>query len=112
MMQIRSYDNNQLGMWGGATLDGENPEEAAIREIKEETGIEVHKSQLEFYEIHEHFHEYSNGDKVFYKAYRYVVKFDYVPKITTDEESVGAFMVVHTILDHQQNFIKKLLGEI
>lgn len=111
LMQIRPYDNDQLGMWGGAAQDGEDPEDAAVRELKEETGIEIQKSQLKSYGIHDHFHQYANGDKVLYKSYRYAVKFDYVPKITTDEESVGAVMVVHTILDHQQDFIKFLLGE-
>lgn len=111
MMQIRPTDRNQLGMWGGALNDGEEPSEGAIRELYEETVIKVDKSQLKFIEENDHFHEYDNGDKVFYHSYRYILELDYIPKITTDEESVGAFMVVHTIIDHQQDFIKRVLGE-
>lgn len=111
MMQIRPTDNNQLGMWGGVLNSGEAPEDGAVRELKEETGIEIDKSQLEFVEVDDHTHEYANGDKVFFHCFRYVLRLDHVPQITTDEESVGAYMVVHTILGHQQEFIKRMLGE-
>lgn len=112
LMQIRPTDKDQLGTWGGVILDGETPEDGAVRELFEETGVEISKEQLEFVETNEHYHQYGNGDKAFFKSYRYIVRFDIVPKITTDEESVGAVMVVHTILSHQQDFIKRVLGEI
>lgn len=111
MMQIRPTDHNQLGMWGGVLNDGEEPIKGAIRELEEETGIQVDECQLEFVEVNEHDHTYANGDQARFKSWRYVVKFNFVPEITTDEESVGAYMVVHTILNHQQGFIKRLLGE-
>lgn len=112
LMQIRPSDKDQLGMWGGVMEVGETPEEAAIRELQEETGITITKDQLIFVEQNPHFHEYANGDKAYFVSNRFIVKFDYVPKIVTDEESVGAVMVVHTILSHQQNFIKRVLGEL
>lgn len=112
MMQIRPTDRDQLGMWGGVLEEGETPVAGAVRELREETGIEVSESQLEFVEVNEHFHEYANGDKAYFKTYRFILRLNYVPKITTDEESVGVFMVVHTILSHQHDFIKKVLGEI
>lgn len=112
LMQIRPTDHDQLGMWGGVLEHGERPPAGAIRELREETGIVIEESQLNFVELDEHFHEYANGDKAYFKSFRYVVKFDYVPKIITDEESVGAVMVAHTILAHQQNFIKRVLEEI
>lgn len=111
MMQIRPTDHDQLGMWGGVLNDGEAPIDGAIRELAEETGIQVDESQLEFVEVNQHDHKYANGDQAKFKTWRYVVRFDHIPEITTDEESVGTFMVVHTILGHQQEFIKKLLGE-
>lgn len=112
LMQVRPTDHDQLGMWGGVLNDDEEPATGAVRELREETGIIVEESQLEFKESNEHFHEYANGDKAYFKSYRYVVRFDYVPKVITDEESVGAVMVAHIILKHQQEFIGKLLEEI
>lgn len=112
LMQIRPIDNDQLGMWGGVLNEGEEPAAGAVRELKEETGIDVTEDSLKFVEINDHYHKYAKtGDKVYYKTWRYVLELDYVPKITTDEESVGVFMVPHTILSHQQKFIKKMLGE-
>lgn len=111
LMQIRPLDKNQLGLWGGALNDGEEPKDGAVRELFEETRIKINKEQLEFLEIHEHFHEYSNKDKAYFKSYRYLVRFNTVPKIITDSESVGTCIVSHTILNHQQDLIKRLLGE-
>lgn len=112
LMQIRSFDANQLGVWGGVIENDETPKEAAVRELKEETGIKISPSQLEEAGIDEHFHQYDNGDKVNFKSYRFIVRFDYVPKVTTNEESVGAVMVAHTILDHQKDFIRECLRKI
>lgn len=112
LMQIRPSDNDQLGMWGGVMEKDETPKEAAVRELFEETRIKISLDQLEDAGIDEHFHQYSNGDKAKFKAYRFIVRFDYVPKVTTDEESVGAVMVAHTILAHQQAFIAECLKKI
>ncbi|MBR3614752.1 MAG: NUDIX domain-containing protein [Clostridia bacterium] len=112
IMQIRAYDHDQLGLWGGVLEEDEEPAAGAVRELKEETGLEITEEQLQFVEINEHFHEYANGDKAYFHSYRYILELDYVPKIVTDEESVGAIMVVHTILSHQQEFVKRVLGEI
>lgn len=112
LMQIRPTDHDKLGMWGGVLNYGEEPASGAVRELREETGIVIEESQLEFKELDEHFHEYANGDKALFKAYRYVVRFDYVPKVVTDEESVGAVMVAHIILEHQQKFIGEVLEEL
>ena len=70
---------------------------------------EITEEALEFIETHDSTHEYSNGDKAIFHTYRFKVAFDYVPKITTDEESVGAFMLVSTILDDQRDFVKRML---
>lgn len=111
LMQIRQMDNEQLGLWGGVIREYESPENAAIRELFEETGILITRKQLEPIEVDVHEHTYSNGDKAVFKSYRYMVRFDQVPKVTTDAESVGVIVVSHTILSHQHDFIKRLLGE-
>lgn len=112
LMQIRPSDNNQLGLWGGVLEDNEEPKAGAIRELMEECGLKISEEQLEPAGIDEHFHQYSNGDKACFLSYRFVVRFDSVPKITTDEESAGAVMVANIILDHQKEFVRKLLEEI
>lgn len=111
MMQIRPSDRDQLGLWGGVLEDNETPEEGALRELREEIGLELPIEALEFVEENTHNHEYANHDKAIFHAYRFKVVLDYVPRVQTDEESTGVFMVVHTILNHQQEFVKRLLGE-
>lgn len=111
LMQIRRADHNQLGMWGGVLKDNERPFQGAVRELREETGIEVDESQLIVAGVDEHDHEYANGDKARFKSYRFVVEFDYVPEVLTDEESVGTVLVAHPnrVLCHQREFILQLL---
>lgn len=110
LMQIRPLDNDQLGLWGGVMEKGESPKKAAVRELFEETRIEISPDQLEEAGVDEHVHQYSNGDTAKFKSYRFIVRFDYVPKVKTDEESVGAVMVAHTIISHQQAFVAKCLS--
>lgn len=112
LMQIRPSDNDQLGMWGGVLKAGEQPVNGAVRELLEETGIKVQTKDLEFIEINEHDHQYANGDKAHFMTYRYRLKLNYVPQVITNEESVEVVMVTHTILSHQQEFIKRMLGEL
>lgn len=110
LMQIRKSDKNQLGLLGGVVNDSETPEEGALRELAEETGIELCSDDLEFVGINKHFHQYDNGDKAIFKSYRYIVRMDYVPEIRTDEESEGTILVTKTILSHQQNFVREILS--
>lgn len=112
LMQIRPTDHDQLGMWGGVLNDDEEPIDGAVRELQEETGIKVEPEQLVLVEENVHDHEYANGDKASFKSYRFKLDLDYVPKVTTDEESVGAVMVAHIILDHQQEFIGRMLEDL
>ncbi len=93
LVQIRSSEDNRMGFFGGGIEDGESSIDAAIRELKEESGIEISGTQLEFIEINEHDLEYKNGDKVFYKSYIYLLKLDYYPFIKIDNESNG-FMLI------------------
>lgn len=115
IMQIRTHDNNQLGLWGGVIKDNEEPYYGVLRELKEETGSTFNPCKIKFIEIDKHFHEYANGDKVHFYSYRYVLRLDYAPEITIDEESKGIEFVTkenfdrHDILEHQKDFINRVL---
>lgn len=93
LVQVRATEKARLGVFGGGIEDNEAPIEAAIRELKEETGIEAKKEQLEFLEINEHDLEYENGDKVHYTATIYVLKLREYPKIKLDNESNGILAI-------------------
>ncbi len=89
LVQVRSTEKYRLGIFGGAIEDDETPTQAAIRELREETGIETCEEQLEFLEINEHKLEYKNGDKTNYISSVYVLKLNEFPFIRLDSESNG-----------------------
>lgn len=93
LVQVRASEKNRLGIFGGGIEEGETPIEGAIRELKEETGIEVNKEQLDFFEINEHDLEYKNGDKVNYIAHIYTLKLSEYPVIKLDSESNGVIVI-------------------
>ena len=116
LLQVRASDKGALGMWGGVLEDGEAPIDGAIREVKEETGISLGKEQMHFVGINPHLHRYANGDNAKFTSYRFVVRLDYVPNITLDNESLN-YKYVKTleecegVLDQQKDFIRKVLSE-
>lgn len=55
-------DCNQWGFLGGMVEFGESVEEAAVREVKEESGLDVEVTAL-FGVYSKYFAEYANGDK-------------------------------------------------
>lgn len=93
LVQVRSSEKARLGIFGGGIENNETPIEAAIRELKEETGIEACKEQLDFLEINEHDLEYENGDKVHYVASLYLLKLSEYPTIKLDSESNGILTI-------------------
>lgn len=62
LLQKRSPDQEVWGFPGGIMELGESAEEAAIREIKEETGLDVKVNYL-IGVYTKYFHQYANGDK-------------------------------------------------
>lgn len=93
LVQVRSSEKARLGIFGGGIENNETPIEAAIRELKEETGIEACEEQLDFLEINEHDLEYENGDKVHYVASLYLLKLSEYPTIKLDSESNGILAI-------------------
>lgn len=110
LMQIRPEDNNQMGMWGGVLNDDESPKEGAVRKLKEELNLEVSIEELEFVEENNHKHEYGNGDKAVFHAYRFKLEMDDVPKFKTSSQFVVQ-LCTHNVLSHQHEFMKRMLGE-
>ena len=111
MMQIRHSDNDQLGLFGGTIPDGETPEKCAINKIKEQTGLDISTKDLQFVEENDHTHTYANGDQGIFHSYRFKVVFDYVPNVENGTTAPNVYFVVHTVMSHQQEFVKKILGE-
>jgi mutator protein MutT len=88
LLQKRSDD----GLWGnpGGSMDiGETCEDTVIREIKEETGLNILKEDLHIFNIYSgetQHHIYPNGDEVYYVNIIYMVS-KYNGDITVDDES-------------------------
>ncbi len=67
LLLVRHADGGQWGIVGGAVEIGESPAEAAVREAREEIGVEVHLDRLlgvhggPGYQV-----TYGNGDQVAY----------------------------------------------
>ena len=111
LMQVRPCDHNQLGLWGGVMNNGESPIEGAVRELREELGLEISPEQLEFVEENDHTHTYANHDQAKFHTYRFKMTLDAMPQIKLDSESVGVFMLVSTVLPHQNEFVYRILCE-
>lgn len=82
------------GWWevsGGAVLAGEESEEAVIREIKEETGLDVTGCEGG-YQFSYHRENPGKGDNYFVDIYRFVVDFEECD-VHIQEEEAADFMI-------------------
>ena len=80
-------DDGKWGLPGGMMEPGETFEQVALREIHEETGLNIHSLRLyHVFSGHEYYHRYPNGDEVFNCLAAFVCK-HYSGQLERSEES-------------------------
>lgn len=112
LMQLRT-DYNAWGFPGGAMELGESFEEVAVRELKEETNLEI--DELELIKVlsgKDTYREYPNGDKLYDITAIFVVKrFHGELKINDDESKKLDWFCIDKLPDnmseHTKNYINK-----
>ncbi|MBE6852806.1 MAG: NUDIX hydrolase [Ruminococcus sp.] len=85
------------GWWevsGGAAMAGEESEEAVMREIREETGLDVSGAQGGYVFTY-HRENPGEGDNYFVDIYRYVMDFDESDLKLQEEETLGYKLASH-----------------
>ena len=79
------------GWWevsGGAVLAGESPEEAVLREVYEETGLEVKAEDREYLFTY-HRENPGKGDNYFVDVFRFVIDFEETDVHPQESETDG-----------------------
>jgi len=95
LLLVRRRDNGQWDLPGGRVEPGERVEEAAGRELKEETGLEVEVADLRLLGVFsgpETLHTYPDGNTVAWVTVVYTCRsFRGVPRAGDDAGEVGWF---------------------
>ena len=112
LMQLRT-DYNQWGFPGGSMELGESFEETAVRELKEETNLEI--DDLELIRVlsgKDTYREYPNGDKLYDITAIFVIKkYHGELKINDDESKKLAWFDLNNLpenmTNHTKNYIQK-----
>lgn len=79
------------GWWevsGGAVLAGESPEEAVLREVREETGLEVKAEDREYLFTY-HRENPGKGDNYFVDVFRFMIDFEEADVHPQESETDG-----------------------
>jgi len=89
LLLVYRADTNDWGVPGGYIEIGETFEQAATREVAEETGLTI--KDLTFFQVFsgpEFYFTYPNGDKVYNVVSCYIVR-DYEGEFASDNEILG-----------------------
>lgn len=112
LMQLRT-DYNSWGFPGGAMELGESFEDVAIRELKEETNLEVDELKLiKVLSGKDTYRVYPNGDKLYDITAIFVIKKYHNDLKVNDDESkkLDWFKIDNlpeNLTEHTKNYIKK-----
>lgn len=112
LMQLRT-DYNMWGFPGGAMELGESFEETAIRELKEETNLDIDDMKLlKVLSGKDTYREYPNGDKLYDITGIFVIKKYHGDLKVNDDESkkLGWFKINNlpdNMTEHTRNYITK-----
>ena len=112
LMQLRT-DYNQWGFPGGSMELGESFEETAIRELKEETNLDIKEMKLiKVLSGKDTYREYPNGDKLYDITALFVItKYDGELRVNDDESKKFDWFSINDLpknmTQHTINYIEK-----
>ena len=112
LMQLRT-DYNQWGFPGGSMELGESFEETAMRELKEETNLDIKEMKLiKVLSGKDTYREYPNGDKLYDITALFVItKYDGELRVNDDESKKFDWFSINDLpknmTQHTINYIEK-----
>ena len=112
LMQLRT-DYNSWGFPGGAMELGESFEDVAIRELKEETSLDIiEMKMIKILSGEDTYREYPNGDKLYDITGLFVVKkYHNNLKINDNESKKLEWFKIDNLPENMTNHTKKILNK-